>query len=243
MIRPFILIKQKYTSFTRKLNRWGFTRVTRGPETGAYYHKFFQRGDTRLCMQMSCQSSRSNPKNLQVGGGGYPSDMQNQQLIRQQLQQLQMHQFHLQQMQQMQAAEMFRQQQAQQQANNTKSSGEGDEEKDSKDAAKPSGDKPAEGTAAPAPQVMPMAADNPYLQSLQQAGVAPQMGFLPVLQPGVFPGGMPPPPGAMGMPAIPGVMPQQQQAAPVAAAAAEESKGGEDADEAAAAAADSSTAV
>ena len=25
----------KFTSFTRKLNRWGFTRVTRGPEVGA----------------------------------------------------------------------------------------------------------------------------------------------------------------------------------------------------------------
>jgi len=47
----------KFTSFTRKLNRWGFTRVTRGPETGAYYHKFFKRDQNRLCLQMTCQSS------------------------------------------------------------------------------------------------------------------------------------------------------------------------------------------
>jgi hypothetical protein len=49
--------ESKYTSFTRKLNRWGFVRVTKGPEIGAYYHKCFQRGNYLLCMQMSCQSS------------------------------------------------------------------------------------------------------------------------------------------------------------------------------------------
>jgi hypothetical protein len=57
-ILPVYFKQSKFTSFTRKLNRWGFTRVTRGPETGAYYHKYFQRGDLRLCMQMSCQSSK-----------------------------------------------------------------------------------------------------------------------------------------------------------------------------------------
>lgn len=46
--------KSKYSSFTRKLNRWGFQRVARGPETGAYYHRLFQRGEYRLCMRMSC---------------------------------------------------------------------------------------------------------------------------------------------------------------------------------------------
>jgi hypothetical protein len=44
----------KYTSFTRKLNRWGFVRVTRGPEMGAYYNKLFQRDDATLCLQMTC---------------------------------------------------------------------------------------------------------------------------------------------------------------------------------------------
>lgn len=57
-VLPVYFKQSKFTSFTRKLNRWGFTRVTRGPETGAYYHKYFQRGDLRLCMQMSCQSSK-----------------------------------------------------------------------------------------------------------------------------------------------------------------------------------------
>jgi hypothetical protein len=58
----------KYTSFTRKLNRWGFVRVTRGPEMGAYYHKFFKRGESRLCMQMSCQ----RPNGMGMEPGGFP---------------------------------------------------------------------------------------------------------------------------------------------------------------------------
>ena len=48
--------QSKFTSFTRKLNRWGFIRVTAGPEIGAYYHKNFQRGKHLLCMQMNCTS-------------------------------------------------------------------------------------------------------------------------------------------------------------------------------------------
>ncbi len=32
------------TSFTRRLKRWSFTRISRGPELGAYYNKNFVRG-------------------------------------------------------------------------------------------------------------------------------------------------------------------------------------------------------
>ena len=59
----------KYSSFTRKLNRWGFIRVTRGPETGAYYHPLFRRNERRLVLQMTCHtatstnSDSSNPNN------------------------------------------------------------------------------------------------------------------------------------------------------------------------------------
>jgi D-serine deaminase-like pyridoxal phosphate-dependent protein len=49
--------QSKFSSFTRKLNRWSYVRVTRGPETGAYYNEFFRRDGHRLCMQMSCQSN------------------------------------------------------------------------------------------------------------------------------------------------------------------------------------------
>jgi HSF-type DNA-binding len=65
-ILPKYFNKQsKYSSFTRKLNRWGFVRVTRGPETGAYYHANFKRGDHRSCVQMSCQSKRQSGSAMQ----------------------------------------------------------------------------------------------------------------------------------------------------------------------------------
>ncbi len=52
--------QSKFTSFTRKLNRWGFERVARGPETGAYYHPLFQRNNLRLCLQMTCQGTKAH---------------------------------------------------------------------------------------------------------------------------------------------------------------------------------------
>jgi len=134
-VLPKYFKQSKFTSFTRKLNRWGFVRVTRGPETGAYYHQFFQRGNLRLCMQMSCQSSSNKPGVLppipSIGGsfGGTSTGMgnvlslpnstgdlaqQNQSMIRQQLHQLQLQQIELQQLQlqqqqQLQAADLLRQ--------------------------------------------------------------------------------------------------------------------------------------
>lgn len=48
----------KYPSFTRKLNRWGFRQVTRGPDAGAFHHKFFNRDEPGKCLQMICQRSR-----------------------------------------------------------------------------------------------------------------------------------------------------------------------------------------
>jgi hypothetical protein len=42
----------KFTSFTRKLNRWGFKRITKGKEMGAYYHDDFRRGGFGQCARM-----------------------------------------------------------------------------------------------------------------------------------------------------------------------------------------------
>jgi hypothetical protein len=189
-VLPKAFKQSKYTSFTRKLNRWGFTRVTRGPETGAYYHKYFQRGNTRLCMQMSCQSGKVKASTT----GGDASSVPSQQLLHQQFQQLQMHQFHLQQMQMQQhmQAEMFRQQQQQQQQN--------------KDDKKDGDNSQDQGAVAFAPPPMDQAG---YFQSMQTGGMMP---FIPGFQPGVFPA-MPIMPGV----AAPAVMPppqQQQQQAP-----------------------------
>lgn len=58
-VLPNYFKQAKFTSFTRKLNRWNFARITRGPETGAYYHEYFQRGNLRLCMQMCCQNAKN----------------------------------------------------------------------------------------------------------------------------------------------------------------------------------------
>jgi hypothetical protein len=44
----------KYSSFTRKLHRWGFMRHYRGEESGAFYHPDFQRDRLDLVEQMSC---------------------------------------------------------------------------------------------------------------------------------------------------------------------------------------------
>lgn len=44
----------------------GFTRVTRGAETGAYYHQFFRKGGYRLLMQMSCQSTNKGASNVKT---------------------------------------------------------------------------------------------------------------------------------------------------------------------------------
>ena len=61
-VLPYYFKESKFTSFTRKLNRWGFTRVTRGPESGAYYHPFFQRGNLRRTLLMTCCQRNSTKK-------------------------------------------------------------------------------------------------------------------------------------------------------------------------------------
>jgi len=58
-ILPKYFRKSKYTSFTRKLNRWNFTRLTRGRQQSTYYHEFFQKDKENLCTQMYCNNDRS----------------------------------------------------------------------------------------------------------------------------------------------------------------------------------------
>jgi len=55
MILPLYFDGAKFTSFTRRLKRWNFVRVPRGPELGAYYNKNFVRGHMELVKKMKYQ--------------------------------------------------------------------------------------------------------------------------------------------------------------------------------------------
>lgn len=56
-VLPQCFKQAKYSSFIRKLHRWGFQRKSRGPETGAFFHELFQRNRTHLCQQMTMGAS------------------------------------------------------------------------------------------------------------------------------------------------------------------------------------------
>lgn len=53
-ILPSHFKQAKYSSFTRKLHRWGFMRHYRGPEAGAFFHKHFRRGRMDMVEKMTC---------------------------------------------------------------------------------------------------------------------------------------------------------------------------------------------
>jgi len=55
IVLPKYFKKSMFTSFTRKLNRWGFVRVGKGADSGAYFHQYFHRDKPSLCLKMKCQ--------------------------------------------------------------------------------------------------------------------------------------------------------------------------------------------
>jgi len=63
-VLPLYFKEVKYTSFTRKLHRWGFVKILRGKELSAYFHKSFRRGHFELATQMHCsKTTQPIPKN------------------------------------------------------------------------------------------------------------------------------------------------------------------------------------
>jgi len=59
-VLPRYFKQSKFMSFTRQLNLWGFKRLTRGMDNGAYYHPLFLRGRPLLCMKMKRQKVKVN---------------------------------------------------------------------------------------------------------------------------------------------------------------------------------------
>ena len=60
-ILPEFFKSAKYSSFTRKLHRWGFMRHYRGSEAGAFFHKHFRRGRMDLVEKMTCSKPGGTP--------------------------------------------------------------------------------------------------------------------------------------------------------------------------------------
>ena len=68
--------KIKYTSFTRKLSRWEFVRLSSGPDTGAFYHKLFQRDNPKLARRMFCRGEKAQFSRNLSGLAGLPPHLQ-----------------------------------------------------------------------------------------------------------------------------------------------------------------------
>ena len=63
-VLPQCFKQSKFLSFTRQLNLWGFKRITRGVDTGAYYHELFLRGRPYLAMRMKRQKIKGTGMKL-----------------------------------------------------------------------------------------------------------------------------------------------------------------------------------
>jgi hypothetical protein len=52
VVMPRYFRQTKLTSFQRQLNLYGYQRITRGNDSGGYYHELFLRGRLNLCKRM-----------------------------------------------------------------------------------------------------------------------------------------------------------------------------------------------
>lgn len=51
----------KFTSFTRRLKRWKFTRISKGPQLGAYYHEYFVKDKPDLLKMIVYPGAKAKP--------------------------------------------------------------------------------------------------------------------------------------------------------------------------------------
>lgn len=61
-VLPKYFGESKYTSFTRRLNRWYFTIQAHGHKRASYYHPQFIRGDIKSCHEMIPAPQRKNSR-------------------------------------------------------------------------------------------------------------------------------------------------------------------------------------
>lgn len=61
-VSPNYFKETKYESFTRKLNRWNFVRISKGPYAGAFEHEYFLRDDVPKCSKIRCQKKYERKK-------------------------------------------------------------------------------------------------------------------------------------------------------------------------------------
>mmetsp|Transcript_9250 Transcript_9250/g.20425 ORF Transcript_9250/g.20425 Transcript_9250/m.20425 type:complete len:363 (-) Transcript_9250:1199-2287(-) len=60
-VLPRFFSSSNLQSFTRQLNLWGFKRITKGRDAGAYYHELFLRGKSKLCHRMKRRTKSKGP--------------------------------------------------------------------------------------------------------------------------------------------------------------------------------------
>ena len=59
-LMPTYFSSNKFKTFQRSLNLWGFQSVGKGPERGARFHKCFVRGQPNLCLMMTRTKVKGN---------------------------------------------------------------------------------------------------------------------------------------------------------------------------------------
>ena len=63
VLKKVFLKESKYSSFVRKLNRWGFVRLTSGTGLDCFHQPLFRKNRPDLASLISCTPRMSNARN------------------------------------------------------------------------------------------------------------------------------------------------------------------------------------